>query len=54
MTKIFHRPMPIRNPVVLPSLRRKAGSHRRCAGGQRQRLNQALRREWPHERHPDT
>ena len=44
----------IRNPLVAPCMRRKAGSHRRSAGGQRLRLNQALRREWQHERQPDT
>ncbi len=54
MTRTTFSPSPIRNPLVAPSMCRNAGSHRRCASGQRQRLSQALRREWQHERQPDT
>jgi hypothetical protein len=43
-----------RNPMVAASLRRHAGAHRRSASAQRQRAALALRREWPHERHPLT
>jgi hypothetical protein len=34
-----------RNPLVAPSLRRKAGSHRASAGAQRRQATVALRRE---------
>ena len=54
MTQTFAKPLPIRNPLLLPSLKRQAGAHRRSAGGQRQRLNHALRLALQHERHPCT
>lgn len=54
MTRTIFSPSSMRNPLVAPSMRRQAGSHRRCASAQRQRLTQALRREWQHERQPDT
>jgi len=34
-----------RNPLVAPSLQRKAGSHRRSGGASRQQAGSALRRE---------
>jgi hypothetical protein len=34
-----------RNPLVAPSLQRKAGSHRASGGAQRQRAAASLRRE---------
>jgi hypothetical protein len=34
-----------RNPLVAPSLRRRAGAHRAATGSMRQRAKQALRRE---------
>lgn len=34
-----------RNPLVAPSLRRKAGSHRRSGSGTRQQAAAALREE---------
>lgn len=34
-----------RNPLVVPSLQRKAGSHRKTQGAQRQQSARALRRE---------
>ncbi|MDP1647876.1 MAG: hypothetical protein Q8M01_06720 [Rubrivivax sp.] len=34
-----------RNPLVAPSLRRKAGSHRPSGGASRQQAGAALRRE---------
>jgi hypothetical protein len=34
-----------RNPLVAPSLRRKAGAHRARAGAQRARAQAALRRD---------
>lgn len=34
-----------RNPLVAPSLQRKAGSHRKSGGAHRQQAHAALRRE---------
>jgi hypothetical protein len=34
-----------RNPLVAPSLSRRAGAHRRSAGGQRRRAEQSVRAE---------
>lgn len=41
-----------RNPLVAASLQRRAGTHRRSTGAERQRAGNALRRALQHERHP--
>ena len=41
-----------RNPLVVASLQRHAGTHRRSTHAERQRAGNALRRELQHERHP--
>lgn len=45
-----------RNPLVVPSLRRKAGAHRggSSASAQRQRAETALRRELGHTHEPSS
>jgi hypothetical protein len=40
-----------RNPFVVASLRRAAGSHRKCTSAGRQRAGRELRRELQHLKH---
>ncbi len=40
-----------RNPFVAASLRRAAGSHRKCTSAVRQRATRELRRELQHLKH---
>lgn len=43
-----------RNPLVAALLHRRAGTHRRSTGAQRQAARMALRRELERTHHPDT
>ena len=43
--KLTLRPTKPRNPLVAAAHGRRAGAHRRSAGGQRQQLKHALRHE---------
>jgi len=43
--KITARSPKARNPLVVPSLMRRAGSHQATGGARRQRANRAVQRE---------
>jgi hypothetical protein len=47
--KLILRQTKPRNPLVAAAHGRRAGAHRRSAGGQRQQFKQSLRRDLAHE-----
>lgn len=45
MTRFILKPLKPRNPLVVACRQRRAGAHRRMAGGIRQRANRSLQHE---------